>query len=513
MPVKSQGKSKYPPLTEKEKKEIIARHKDLVDKFNAILPEGQKVSYDKNILKRLNDPKEVALYRIGNEMKQVEEKQDKIRADLEARFGKYSGTKTNPFARNFSYYLRVDDTEEARKYNEKLYDDYLHHPDRLAYVRYKDVLKINPKEILECKNDKAKLAEYYKKNYSALKDGFAFGSCFNRVDSTQGMKDGFEAIKDQLNYMGRIEKEVVYVGASYDHFAMPKITKEQGQILADNAGEFIVSDQGNTTFVPYVQTQLEKGSGDIFTLFENMEKKGAELGEGSIVKYKPISKDKYNGYEKEVDIGYILENDPENADPKVDYKVKTRTDDEIKRIQLMTSDASYIYANEWRKRFQQKTSLDGSFDPKRYESRLQRGFFSRMFTSDSRQYQLLMKQLKDFNDPNSKDYLNEDKLREAANNYRGRKANQGFTGQGKSLDDRRMKFADDIIATCDQCKEEKDKIFKEIDSEMFHGYPPKKVPFLSSEDVEEKEYDYKVEEKELNKEIDFEKDINDISLQ
>ena len=372
MPVKSQGKSKYPPLTEKEKKEIIARHKDLVDKFNAILPEGQKVSYDKNLLKKLNDPKEVALYRIGNEMKQVEEKQDKIREDLEARFGKYTGTRTNPFARNFSYYLRVDDTEEARKYNEKLYDDYLHHPDRLAYIRYKDVLKINPKEILECKNDKAKLAEYYKKNYSALKDGFAFGSCFNRVDSSQGMKDGFEAIKDQLNYMGRIEKEVVTIGASYDHFAMPKITKEQGQILADHAGEFIVSDQGNTTFVPYIQTQLEKGSGDIFTLFENMEKKGAELGEGSIVKYKPISKDKYNGYEKEVDIGYILENDPENADPKVDYKVKARTDDEIKRIQLMISDASYIYANEWRNRFQQKTSIAGSFDPRRYESHLQR---------------------------------------------------------------------------------------------------------------------------------------------
>ena len=123
-----------------------------------------------------------------------------------------------------------------------------------------------------------------------------------------------------------------------------------------------------------------------------------------------------------------------------------------------------------------------------------------------------MKQFKDFNDPNSKDYLNEDKLREAANNYRDRKAGQGFTGQGNSLDDRRMKFADDIIATCDQCKEEKDKIFKEIDSEMFYGYPPKKEPFLSSEDVEEKEYDYNVEEKELNKEIDFENDINNISL-
>lgn len=51
MPVKEPVKSKYPPLTKEEKRKIIARHKDLVDKFNAILPEGQKVSYDKNLLK------------------------------------------------------------------------------------------------------------------------------------------------------------------------------------------------------------------------------------------------------------------------------------------------------------------------------------------------------------------------------------------------------------------------------------------------------------------------------
>lgn len=63
MPIKSQGKSKYPPLSEKEKKEIIARHKDLVEKFNAVLPEGQKVSYDKNLSQKLNDPNEVAVYR------------------------------------------------------------------------------------------------------------------------------------------------------------------------------------------------------------------------------------------------------------------------------------------------------------------------------------------------------------------------------------------------------------------------------------------------------------------
>jgi glutaredoxin len=73
-----------------------------------------------------------------------------------------------------------------------------------------------------------------------------------------------------------------------------------------------------------------------------------------------------------------------------------------------------------------------------------------------------------------------------------------------------MKFADDIIATCDQCKAEKDQIFKEIDSEFLHDYPPKREPFLSSEDVEEKEYDYQVDSVELEKEIDYEKQAEDV---
>ena len=508
MPVKSQGKSKYPPLSEKEKKEIIARHKELVDRFNAILPEGQKVAYDKNLLKKLNDPSEVAVYRIGQEMKEVEAKQDKILKDMEHRFGKYESSKTNPFARNLNFFFRVDDSEDAKKFNEKVYQDYLHNPDRLAYVRYKDVLKINPQEILDCKDSKVKLAEYYKQNYRVLKDGFEFGNCFNYVDSTQGMKDGSKAIRAQLNYVGGIEKQVVTIGGTYDHFALPKISKAQAEILGSKAGEFLANEPENKTFFPYVQAELEKGEEDIFTFFEDMKKDGVELSEGSLIKYKPISKEKYNGHEKEVDFNDYLHPEEANND-KVDFKLKARTDDEIKRIRLITSDASYRYANEWRSRFEKRTNL-GPVDPAKYESRLKLGFFSGLFNKNSRQYDILMKTFKDYNDPNSRDYLNEDKLREAAVNYRGRKANQGYTGQGNSLDDRRMKFADDIIATCDECKADKDKIFAEIDDEFLYGYPPKKEPFLSAEDVEEKEYDYQVDTKELNKEIDFEKEVQNV---
>ena len=139
-----------------------------------------------------------------------------------------------------------------------------------------------------------------------------------------------------------------------------------------------------------------------------------------------------------------------------------------------------------------------------------------MFKGNSPQYDRLMKTFKESHDPNHKNYLNEDLLREAAGQYRDRKVGQGYTGVGNSIDDRRLKFANDIIATCDLCKQEQGQIFAEIDSDFVHGYPPKREPFLSSKDVEDKVYEYNVDTKELNKEIDFSKDmedINDISLQ
>ena len=339
MPVKS----KYPPLTKEEKKIIIARHKDLVDKFNAILPEGQKVSYDKNLLKKLNDPDAVAVYRIANEMKQVVDQQDAIRANLEKKFGKYQGP-INPFMRSLAYGFRLDKSKDATDHNEQTYKDYLRDPNKLAYVRYKDVFKLNPQEILACKGSKAKLAEYYKKNFTAIKDAWEFANASRRMDLTPAMKDMEDSISDQLNLLGKIDKEIMVIGSSLDYFAYPKITRAQGDILSDNLHIFRQLEQAtgiekNETINAYITSSMEKEVGfDLFSNLETINEKGGHLGEGSLVKYKVIAKNKLNKHEKVVDVGKFF-NDPENpnrnVDPNVDYTMKARSDEELKHIKLM----------------------------------------------------------------------------------------------------------------------------------------------------------------------------------
>lgn len=517
MPVKEPVKSKYPPLTKEEKRTIIARHKDLVDKFNAILPEGQKVSYDKNLLKKLNDPEVVAVYRIANEMKQVIAQQDEIRAELKSRFGEYQGG-TNPFMRNLAYGFRLDRSIQAKKHNEKTYHDYLVNPNRLAYVRYKNVFKLNPQEIIACKGSPAKLAEYYKKNFTAIKDAWEFANSSRRMDLTPAMKDMADSICDQLNLLGSIEKEIMTVGSTLEYFAYPKITQAQGLILSEKPHEFkqlelATGIEENPSFNAYVQLSMEKEANlDICSIFERINEKGGHVGEGSMTKYKIISKNKLNGHEKDADVGKLFPeaNPNQNRDPNLDYTVKPRNDEELKHIRIMTFDASYRYANAWRARFEDRNGF-GTFDPDRIESRLKLGFFSSWFgRGNSREYNRLMETYRQFNDPRHKNYLREDLLKEAAVNYRDRKANQGHTGQGNSLDDRRMKFANDVIATCEQCKAEQDLIFRNIDYEFSAGYPQKREPFLEDEEVEEKEYEYKVDSKELEKEIDYSKKVEDI---
>ena len=508
----------YPPLTEEEKEAIIARHRDLVNKLNKLLPPGQKVAFDENLKDRLNDPKEVAVYRIGQEAKAIKAQQEKIYNDMVDKYGKRTGNNKNPFDRNVATFFRTDNTKDAQDHNEKVYQDYLHYPNKLAYVRYKDVMKINPQDILDCKGDKQKLAEYYQKNYRAIKDAFEYGNAFTHVEMTEGMKNAKNSIEELTNLIGGLDKQYTEIASSMDYFAFPEIDGPQAQILMLKSGDFMSEEPDNKTYMTMVQNKLIEGKEDMFTVFENMKKKGADFSKGGIMGYKPMKKDNYNGYEQEMALraffpevleeldGSFVNNRIGEEKENVTYILKPRTPDEIKRIQLICFDASYKYADEWRKRFTQKSNLP-SFDPDRIEDRLKASWFSRWFGRNSAQYDYLMKAYKQFNDPRHKDYLNEDKLREAAVNYRTRKAGQGYTGRGNSVDDRRMKFADDIIATCDQCKAEKDKIFAAIDSELMTGYPPKKEPALSANDVAEKQPENKVEDKEVKKEINIDKEV------
>ena len=112
----------YAPFTPEEKAQIIARHKELVDKFNERLPFGKKLRVDENLSKKLDNPETIALYRIGQKAHELHQKQAAIHKQMENKFGKV--TESNCMSRSLVYAFDTSGTEEAKKYNESMIIDW-----------------------------------------------------------------------------------------------------------------------------------------------------------------------------------------------------------------------------------------------------------------------------------------------------------------------------------------------------------------------------------------------------
>ena len=67
----------YKELTSEEKKVILERHSEIIQKLNAHLPDHLKLKEDKSLAKRLEDKDEVKAYRIVEEIKEKHTIQDR----------------------------------------------------------------------------------------------------------------------------------------------------------------------------------------------------------------------------------------------------------------------------------------------------------------------------------------------------------------------------------------------------------------------------------------------------
>ena len=156
-------------LEQDYKDDLILKHRRLVDEFNKYLPDDKKLSYDENLEKRLNDPKEVIYFNTLNEISNRISKQEKIFQNLIKKFGSIPSDK-NIMPRSFIYGLKPEDNEKSRKYNEKLYKLYLEDPDKVLYQRYKRILDFDPSILLKIKDDKQKILDFYLENQALCED-------------------------------------------------------------------------------------------------------------------------------------------------------------------------------------------------------------------------------------------------------------------------------------------------------------------------------------------------------
>lgn len=451
----------YKPLTQAEKDAIIARHHYFVDEMNKVLDNALH-NEDEAILAKLDDPKEIAAYRLGEEHKARNRKRDQIFDSLRERYGP-SPITNNPMSRTLRYSFKLGDTEADRTYNEKLYQEYLTNPDKIVYREFNKVLDLNPNDIFKLGEDKQKLAEFYMNNTALCENAYAFHSVLNNDEAhtSKALKEALVSIKkpmECINHLGNIVKT-----STLDAVACPSLTPEQAAMVW--AARPLFEGSPYPDLVEEVNGKLghlDKPS-DYFQKFVD---RGINVDDKDFfAKYKAVRRDPVTHEEETVSFDAIFEQN----DPNV--TIQERGKDEIFQIKGVNR----VFQDKFAEQFQNRVAMKLNqmiFDVKKLEDDRQGGWWERnVFRSTSPQWTNFIQGLKNYNDPNHPDYLRKDILRPKAQAYMDHKRAQGYASladmKGTSL--KRGTLCEAVIETCDELDMMEQAIKQDIDIEVNTG--------------------------------------------
>ena len=462
-------------FTKEEIQQILNKHKEIVEDMNKHLPKNQQVSIDKDLEKKLQDPKIAKMYHIGREIKEKERKQLQIHEALRDKYGSPK-TKVQGFYIFDSF--RTGDTEEDRIYNETLYRNYKDNPLKYAYNEYSKVLKTSSKELYDLGDDPIKQGEYYLKNFEKCNYANSLGRFAGAKENEGLVSEGLKKNAESIGGLGNFLMQTKYGVKNYDSIeklAFPKLNPEQAENLyfqsygyKINQNEDIrdcVSDAHH-----YGGPKENPSPKQYFDMLK--EKTGVDL---SNTENFMTSKVFYDDKGKPMNVNNMffkyLDNDKFG-------EAKDITDpNEIRDIEFITTDFKNRYLGNWQKRFNEKMGINSNkLDIKSIEEKNKGNWLHRTFRRPSKEYAEMMNAFKDYHNPNSKDYMNDQKLNEKTQAYVDHKNASGKEISG--ADKVRMDFAKSILDT----NKDKDKILNQTKS-AYIEHPTKRVTFLLPEEV------------------------------
>ena len=473
------------PISEQEKEQILARHHELVDKMNTTL--GGALKYqDEAILARLSDPKEVALYRSAQALKADNDLRARKLQDLQTRFGA-NQIRNNPMSRTIVFCLKTEDTLAAKRFNEKIYQDYITNPNRVVYYEYNKILNFNPKELHDCQDDPTKLVELYRKYPDICANAFNISEALGKADvdskvtdSLKSMKKVIEGLNDPANAMKR--------AAGIDFFATPDLTEEQALQIVTGSNETMRDPTESLMLI--VNDKLPKDE-DYCTGYENLERFrriGLNIDEPRFfVQYKAVRTDPNTQRQTQVSFDeYFRQNNHNSNDIHLDVELQMRNSNELFSLKCITNEAKREYCSEFERRMALQIGQI-NYNVAEIENRNKGGIWERyIWHSTSREYKEFIAALKDYNNPESPNYLNKGNLRGKADAYLVHKANQGYRGiedmKGTSLS--RTTLAMNVIQVIDGMENDEDAIFNGIEQKLVGSYHESAVSAVKAEQVD-----------------------------
>ena len=476
-----------PELTADEKRLLLDEAIRYHEMFNNKLPDNMKIEFNINeFKKRLEDPEEVLRYRRSVARQESEEKSKEIYSKLESQFGK-PPVGRHYLNRNIRFGFKTDGSKESEEYNEKMYKDYVANPEKALYNKLKNLINADPQQYVETLGNPKAMIDYYDNNKVLIEDGFVIDTMLKdkALDwVTPELNNTRECLKGPLEAFGFAKKEAMAnQGSAY--FTMPKINFEQAVILSGAGPEFM-GKGADPAVTATIQKAIESAP-DLESpqeYFEKLQIEGIHLNNKFY--YSHVAEErKDDGTKVSVTFDKAIE---KRQDPN--FMIRERTDEEKWHLKNISKDFEREYLAIWQKKYAELSDTK-TFNFEEIKEQNKGNIFERMFRRTSNEYKEFIKQFEDYNNPNSKDYLNREKLREKADAYEQHKLRQGKSyDQMDATSKGRIDLVTNVKNTLDYMDKADDVIRNQIENKLYADKDNQKSlgdQFLNIEDVEEKD--------------------------
>ena len=493
-----------PQLTEQEKIKLITEHRKYIDDFNSHFPDDMKIPYDDEAFRaKLDDPEEVMRYRRSVVREEKLQKQIKIYEDFEKRFGTPPEGK-HYLNRNIEFAFKTDGSDESNEYNEKLYKDYVRNPEKLLYKKIQNIINFDPQPLYEAFDNKSALVDFYDNHQELCEDAFVYGSMIKH-DALDWVnphfKQSIKSMKKPIETLGDAQK-AAYASVGSAYLTMPDLTVEQATILLGSgpqyAGKYAKPEMRNT-----IMRTLEKSEGveKPKDFYNNLREHGMQLNNTFFLSHVAEQRQPDGTY-KVVSFDEPLKH-PDDAN----LNIRKRTKDEIWHIKNISKEYEREYLGIWQKKFSDLSGGERPFNFAEIKDANKGNIFERMLFRTSRQYTEFINAFEAYNNPESKDYLNREKLREKAEAYQTHKIGQGKTLEQMDATSRgRMNLTSNVLATLDYMDKMDDVVRNQIDAKLYPSFGEKSngQPFLQEQDVNDapKKSDFAEEVKDIQNVLD-----------
>ncbi len=214
-------------LTEEEKNRLIEKYINNVNNMNKFLTKKISTS-TRELEKRLNDPNEVKIYLQGKKLNEERLEKNRIAKELGVKYPHLGGEKSYTLERSIHLFMKPENTEENRRYNEELYKCYVEDPKGTTQFLTKKYFEINPKEFIISRLGKDPMGssfDFYEKHKGFSDYGFTIGTdTFQDNDLNPTLDKYKEAINHNGQFFSDISGRFEHIDDSF--FTIPKLTEQ-----------------------------------------------------------------------------------------------------------------------------------------------------------------------------------------------------------------------------------------------------------------------------------------------